>query len=59
MDGVSPTPRKATVQSRATYTLVLRAELGNDAPVRRLRQLLKAALRRFGFRCTSVTEVRE
>ena len=51
----------ATAQSRATYTLVLRAEPGNDAPdpAKSLRRLLKAALRQFGFRCTSVTEVRE
>ena len=53
----SSTPTRAPAQSRATFTLVLRAEPGNVDPIRNLRWLLKAALRRFGFRCVSATEV--
>jgi hypothetical protein len=50
----TPLPAQAPI-----YALVLRAEPNNTDPVRNLRLLLKAALRHFRFRCTSVTEVRE
>jgi hypothetical protein len=56
VSGVPPTSRKATTQSRATFTLVLRAEPGNVDPVKSMRRLLKAALRTFKFRCTEISE---
>jgi hypothetical protein len=54
----APTPSPPPAQA-PIYTLVLRAEPNNTDPVRNLRLLLKAALRRFGFRCVEITEVSE
>lgn len=47
--------------SRCAYALVLRPEPGNwrTPPVLRLRGLLKAALRAFGFRCTKCRAIPE
>ncbi len=53
------TTNTLTAQERPVFVLHLRAEPGNTDPVRNLRLLLKAALRRFGFRCTEIVEVRE
>jgi hypothetical protein len=41
-----------------TFTLILQPEKHCDDPVRMLRQLLKVALRRFGFKCIAVAEGR-
>jgi hypothetical protein len=46
------TPAKA----RPTFTLTLRAEPGVDDPIRALRAVVKAALRRHGLRCISAVE---
>jgi hypothetical protein len=53
----TPTPPPA--QERPVYALRLRAEPNNTDPVRNLRLLLRAALRRFGFRCVEIAEVSE
>jgi hypothetical protein len=43
-------------QSRRIFALRLRAEPNNDDPIRNLRALLKAALRRHRFRCLEAVE---
>ena len=50
----------APAQARAlTFVLRLRAEPHLTDPIRSLRALLKAALRRYGLRCVEISEVRE
>jgi hypothetical protein len=49
----------APAQGRLTFILRLRAEPHLADPIRNLRMLLKAALRRFGFRCVEISEARE
>jgi hypothetical protein len=49
-------PRKTPRCSRPIFEVRLRAEPGID-PIKSLRAFLKAALRRYGLRAVSVTEV--
>ena len=46
-------------QARPIFVLRLRAEPHLTDPIRSLRALLKAALRRYGLRCLEAVEVRE
>jgi hypothetical protein len=45
---------------RLTYQVVFRPERsqGADADARHVRQLLKMLLRRYGFRCLTITEAK-
>ncbi len=43
--------------ARPTYKIVLVANAGEVDAVSRLKQLLKVALRRFGFRCIDIRQV--
>lgn len=46
-------------QARPIFVLRLRAEPHLTDPIRSLRALLKAALRRYGLRCLEAVEMRE
>lgn len=46
-------------QARSIFVLRLRAEPHLTDPIKSLRALLKAALRRYGLRCVEISEMRE